>query len=306
MSSIAEPFVHPALFYRGAEEYLAGTVPFILAGLAAGEPVAVAVPAPNLALIEAALGEHAASVKLLDMAKAGRNPGRIIPGVMLAFAEANAGRVRVIGEPIWAGRTALEYPACLAHEALTNFAFEGREATILCPYDEAGLDNAVLEDAARTHPLLIDHGVERESRRYAPDEVVRGVRRPARPPFFSAELEFDLAGLAVARRFVAGYATQYGLSPSRVEDVTLAVSELCTNSVLHGRGHGTLYVWCENGQLVCEVADGGRITDPLAGRRLADIGQPGGRGLLLVNEVADLVRMHSDADGTTVRAYLNL
>jgi anti-sigma regulatory factor (Ser/Thr protein kinase) len=306
MSTLAGPFVHPALFYRGPAEYLAGTIPFILDGLAAGEPVAVAVPAPNLALIEAELGEHAASVKLLDMAKAGRNPGRIIPGVMLAFAEANVGRVRVIGEPIWAGRTALEYPACLAHEALVNLAFEGREATILCPYDEDGLDPAVLEDAARTHPLLIDHGEQRASRMYAPDEVVNGVRRPARPPFFSAELQFDLVRLAAARHFVAGYVTQCGLSPSRVEDVTLAVSELCTNSVLHGSGHGTLYVWFENGQLVCEVADRGLITDPLAGRRPADAGRPGGRGLLLVNEVADLVRMHSDADGTTVRAYLSL
>ncbi|OXM61064.1 MEDS domain-containing protein, partial [Amycolatopsis vastitatis] len=52
----AEPFVHPALFYRGADEYLAGTVPFIRSGLAAGEPVAVAVPGPNLALLRAELG----------------------------------------------------------------------------------------------------------------------------------------------------------------------------------------------------------------------------------------------------------
>jgi hypothetical protein len=42
----AEPFTHPALFYRGADEYLAGTIPFVRTGLAAGEPVAVAVPGP--------------------------------------------------------------------------------------------------------------------------------------------------------------------------------------------------------------------------------------------------------------------
>ena len=36
-----ERFVHPALFYRNTDEYLAGTVGFVNAGLAAGEPVLV-------------------------------------------------------------------------------------------------------------------------------------------------------------------------------------------------------------------------------------------------------------------------
>lgn len=98
----SDPFVHPALFYRGTEQYTAGTVPFLEEGLAAGEAVAVAVPGPNLELIKAELGASAAEVTLLDMTRAGRNPGRIIPGVLRAFADAHpAGRVRIIGEPIW-------------------------------------------------------------------------------------------------------------------------------------------------------------------------------------------------------------
>lgn len=53
-------FVHPALFYRGDDEYLAGTVPFVRAGREAGEPVAVAVPPARLALLRDALGPAAA------------------------------------------------------------------------------------------------------------------------------------------------------------------------------------------------------------------------------------------------------
>jgi hypothetical protein len=41
-------FQHTALFYRDEGEYLRGTVPFILAGHEAGEPVAVAVPGARL------------------------------------------------------------------------------------------------------------------------------------------------------------------------------------------------------------------------------------------------------------------
>ena len=130
MSAATEDqFVHPALLYRDDEEYLDGTVPFIRAGLAAGEPVAVAVPGRNLELLRTALGADTDRVVMRDMTVAGRNPGRIIPTVLLAFAGAHPGRrVRIIGEPIWAGRSAVEYPACAQHEALINAAFTGRPA----------------------------------------------------------------------------------------------------------------------------------------------------------------------------------
>ena len=74
----ARGFAHPALFYQGPWEYRAGTVPFILEGLAANVPVTVAAPGPRLRLLRDALGAHAKRVQLLDMTVAGRNPGRIM------------------------------------------------------------------------------------------------------------------------------------------------------------------------------------------------------------------------------------
>lgn len=62
-----EAFAHPALFYQGPWEYLSETVPFVRAGLAADEPVAVAVPGPRLALLREALGDLAAGVRMIDM-----------------------------------------------------------------------------------------------------------------------------------------------------------------------------------------------------------------------------------------------
>jgi anti-sigma regulatory factor (Ser/Thr protein kinase) len=306
MTAVVEPFLHPAFLYQGADDYLAGTVPFILEGLAAGEPVAVVVPAPNLALIEAGLGDRASSVELIDMTEAGRNPGRILPTVLLAFADAHRGPVRLIGEPVWPGRSGLEYPACAQHEALINLAFEGRKATMLCPYDIDGLDSAALIDALRTHPMLLHATGSQASGVYAPTDVVATYNQPLPPPTSPATIEFDITGLSAARHFVAYHGAKGGLGPERVEDLTLAASELCANSVLHGHGQGTLQMWSEDGFVVCEVSDHGRITDLLAGRRPAAVGQVGGRGLLLVNQIADLVRMHHSAGGTTVRAYLRV
>ncbi|MFJ7768609.1 anti-sigma factor RsbA family regulatory protein [Streptomyces sp. NPDC097107] len=302
-----EAFAHPALFYRSEREYADRTVTFVREGLAAGEPVAVAVPAPNLELIRDGLGADARDVSLLDMTEAGRNPGRIIPGVLRAFADAHAHeRVRIIGEPVWAGRSAAEYPACAQHEALINAAFAGRSATILCPYDEARLDADALADALVTHPTVIAGGRERASGSYDWPAVVARYNEPLEPAPDADVLAFGAGELPEARRFAVGRAASLGLAGRRLQDTELAVAELTTNSVVHGGGRGSLAIWSDAGQVVCEVRDTGRLTDPLAGRRPPERGQIGGRGLLLVHYVADLVRMHTSDDGTTVRFYLGL
>ena len=305
-ATTGDPFVHPALFYRGEQQYTAGTVPFVRAGLAAGEAVAVAVPGPHLELIRAGLGSSATTVRFLDMTEVGRNPGRIIPGVLRAFADAHGdrGRVRIIGEPIWPGRTAVEYPACVQHEALINSAFQDREVTILCPYDADRLEPEVLADARATHPVVIDEDTQLPSPAYDPQDVIARYNEPLPRPPGAASISFDAGELPKSRYFAVQEAERLGLMGVRLQDLTLAVAELTTNSVLHGGGSGTLRIWAEDERIVCEVRDHGRLWDPLAGRRPASRDQPGGRGLLLVHYIADLVRVHTAPDGTTIRFYL--
>jgi anti-sigma regulatory factor (Ser/Thr protein kinase) len=303
-----EPFRHPALFYRGMDEYLAGTLPFIEAGLAAGEPVAVAVPGAQLEALRAGLGGSAGRVRLIDMTRAGRNPGRILPGVLFAFADEHrdAEFVRIIGEPIWPGRSEVEYPACVQHEALINHAFVGRSVEILCPYDVAGLPRNVLDDAERTHPTVIGPAGQRLSGRYAPDEVLAGYNEALHAPPWVATLLVDAGALPQARAFAMAQARRAGLEPNRADDFEFAVNELVTNSIEHARTRCALRVWVADGHLVGEVSDSGRLEDPLAGRRPAPPEQSRGRGLLLVNHLTDLVRIHRSGQGTTIRIFMDL
>ncbi|MFI7635572.1 anti-sigma factor RsbA family regulatory protein [Nonomuraea sp. NPDC049400] len=304
---LAEPFVHPALFYRGDREYVAATTEFVRAGLALGEPVAVAVPAANLALIEAELGDDARSVLLLNMQEAGRNPGRIIPAVLREFADRHPGQhVRIIGEPIWPGRTDTEYGAAAQHEALINLSFTGRRVTILCPYDAVRLAPEVIDEASRTHPVLRDVTREWPSADYAPELVISGHNRALEEPAEFVSLRFDRTNLSAARGLAARRAAEMGFSGDRLDDVRLTVAELGANSLDHGGGSGTIRVWAEGGRLVCEVSDSGHITDPLVGRRPVDPRQAGSRGLLIVNLLSDLVRIHSRAGATTIRAYFDV
>lgn len=303
----AGPFIHPALFYSSDEEYLAGLVPFITEGLARQEPVAVAAPESRLRLLRDALDGVAEQVTMLNMAEAGRNPGRIIARVLLRFAGAHPeGHVRIVGEPIWAGRTETEYPACVQHEALINAAFGGRDVTIVCPYDVSGLEEFAIADARATHPLLWEAGRSYSSDRYDPDAVVARYNLPLRN---STEVGLSVTSatdLPAVRKHAVEQAERFGLDAEHFPDLELIATELVVNSLVHADGNCLLRVWSEADQLICEVRDTGQLTDPLAGRRPEQPGQLGGRGLLLVNDLADLVRIHTSPNGTTIRAFLRL
>jgi anti-sigma regulatory factor (Ser/Thr protein kinase) len=295
--------------YRAPDDYLAATVPFVQEGLSDGEPVLVAVPAANGELIRTALGAAADQVRFIDMTEAGRNPGRIIPGVLHAFVNEHAPRrTRVIGEPIWAGRSAVEYPACVQHEALINLAFGDADAIILCPYDAHRLTASVLTDAERTHPVIVGGGQRRESDQYTPPRaVVAAFNRPLpEPGTHPATLIFDADDIPAVRRFVAEHAGRLGLPGNRSADLAVAVNEVATNAVVHGGGPGVLRVWPERGSLICEVSDPGQLTDPLAGRIPPSPDHEHGRGLLLVNYLCDLVRTHTQHTGTTIRLHMRV
>jgi DNA-binding PadR family transcriptional regulator/anti-sigma regulatory factor (Ser/Thr protein kinase) len=301
--------VHRALFYRNTGEYLAATVPFVVAGLDAGEVVAVIVPSANLRLIRDGLNQSAVQVRMLDMAGVGRNPGRIIPALLLAFIHEHNGRaVRIVAEPIWAARTSAEYPACVQHEALINTALAGHPATILCAYDSTTLKPHAIHDAYRTHPTISNGPEIRGSDSYDPDAA----RNDYNIPLPEADINqaqrfrFNPASLPQARAQAVAHADRLGLPASRHSDVELAVAELASNSVRFGGGHGRLIVGTVDGDLVCQVQDAGTISDPLAGRRPAPETQPTGRGLLIVNRAADLVRTYTAKGSTVTRVYFGL
>ncbi len=293
---------HLALVYRSPAEYGAAVRAFVQDGLAAGEPIFLAVPQPSAELLCGALDGAADRVRFADMGELGRNPARIIPAVR-RFVDDHAGqRLRYVGEPIWPGRTPEEIDECVRHEALINLAFAGAPLTVLCPYDGAGLDAAALAAAERTHPHVVDDGVQRRSTAYAgPIPATVDDRPLSAPPAAATVLPFGAGDLARVRAAVGRHAARAGLDAAAAERLVVAVNEVATNSLRHGGGAGVLRLWRRPAALVCEVRDQGRIADPLAGRRQAQADALGGRGLWLVHQLCDLVEVRSGDAGTTVR-----
>lgn len=303
-----EAFEHLALFHRGEREFLAGTLPFIHAGLQSGEPTLVAVAPRRGHLLADALGPQAEEVTFVDMHELGRNPARIIPAWQRFLDEhgVETGAVRGVGEPVWPGRSDPELQECCVHEQLLNVAFgEGRPWRLLCPYDLDELDERELTAASRSHPLTAtDAGSCVNADYRAPSEPFAG-ELPA-PTMPALELRYDARGLAGVRERVHTSACAVQLGEERGSDLVLAVNELAANSVLHGGGRGTLRIWVQDRALVCEVRDTGRISDPLVGRVEPDTDQLGGRGLWMANQICDLVQIRSGELGTAIRVHMHL
>ena len=290
----ATGFEHRALPYQDDDEFLDGTVPFVLEGLTDDGAVLAALGPRQTELLQDALGPAADRVQFVAMHEAGRNPARIIPVWTEFVGRAAPGRpLRGIGEPVWPGRASEEIVECEHHEALLDLAFaEGRPWALLCPYDAHQLPADVIARAVTGHAT----GPHRP-----------GVLTDPLPlaPAVHAERFFDRTDRAF-RRFVCDHAGASGLDRVAAEEFLLAVHEIATNSINHGGGRGVLRLWTTDDAVIAEITDAGRITDPLVGRRSPTPSQIGGRGVWISNALCDLVQIRSDATATTIRLHRRL
>ncbi|WP_433606777.1 anti-sigma factor RsbA family regulatory protein [Dactylosporangium sp. CA-139114] len=297
-------FTHTALLYATAAEYLDATVAFVRAARREDRPVLVAVPGADLERIRAGVGGDD-GVTWWDAEATSRNPGRIIPA-LLGYCARHAGRrPALLGQPMWVGRTGAERAAVAVHEALVNLAFAGVEATALCPYDTAGLHASDVDVARRTHPSLAGIAGLAANAGYAPDSVLAERNAPLVAPAAATAMPYDaIATLRLLRRAVGERAAAVGLSEDRAADLEFVVTELATNTLRHGGGRGVLHLWADGDALVCQVSDGGVLSDPLAGRLPVEPTAERGRGLLLTHQMCDLVEVSTGPTGTVVRVRM--
>jgi anti-sigma regulatory factor (Ser/Thr protein kinase) len=305
-------FRHWAVFYRGQQGFLDATLPFIRDGIQAGEPTLVMVSAQKIELLRGALeGEHE-DVHYADMDWVGVNPARLIPAWRRFVDEHSGGerRLRGVGEPISASRTAPQLVECQRHEALLNLAFaDAGDFELLCPYDSEALESEVMTEVKRSHPILVEDGRERPSDQYLGLEAIAepfDVPLPD-PPTCASEFSFDAATLVGLRTFIREYGHERDIGHEAVENLVTGVNELAANSVRHGGGRGTAKLWRDDGVLVCDIRDRGKLRAPLAplaGRLKPPSRDLRGRGLWLANQICDLIQLRSAPDGTQARAHV--
>jgi anti-sigma regulatory factor (Ser/Thr protein kinase) len=300
-------FRHAMLGYRGRAEYRAEIVSFMRAGLVAGEPAFIALPGSGARELTGQLGNRDgqdAELICADMSELGRNPARVTP-VLRAFADRHAGRrVRFVHQLVWPGRSAAEMCEAIRSEALINLALAGVRADVLCVYDATGLPPSVIEDAQRTHPEQLACGQRSASvRGVAPWEFPPGRDGPLPALPEGAEMLGYESDLTPVRHLVRRHAQRAGLGRERTADLVLAVSEVTANTLSHTAAGGTIGVWDDEQEVLCQAQDTGWIADRLAGR-VRHSPESRGHGLLVVNQMCDLVELRTGSSGTAVRMHM--
>lgn len=317
MSSIgdSEDLRHPALVYATPAAFRDAAVPFLRDGLARGERCLVLSSARNVALLADALGPDAARVDLRAADAWLTTPWRALVAYRRWVERHTHGdcpdRVRIVGEPLAADRSPAAVREWTRCEALLNCAFATLPLTLLTAYDAAALPRAVIAEALRSHPLLLDpvSGLLHENPASAdPRTLAQALDAVALEPAPAAVSELPVrSDLHALRGFVAAAAQRAGVADQRIPDMTLAAHEVAANACTHGGGDAVLRTWTAGGEFLCEVADhGAGMSDPLAGNLEPAVTQPSGRGLWLARQLCDLVQVRTGAAGTTVRLHVTL
>jgi anti-sigma regulatory factor (Ser/Thr protein kinase) len=130
--------------------------------------------------------------------------------------------------------------------------------------------------------------------------VADSVDPPAGSVLQPAEMSYAVpADLTVVRDFVRAEAVALGLPDLRADLLTVAVSELATNTLQHTAGGGLVRIWAEPGRVCCEVVDQGAART--FGRTMPGAEEVRGRGLAIVERICDEVGTGSGPAGTSVR-----
>jgi hypothetical protein len=303
-------FQHWACVYDSDQQFLETAVPFLADGLAAGDPVLAITTPANLELISAALGARGGDVDYAESAFFGRRPPQRVAALYRYWrnhaprGSSGSGVVRILAEPVWAGRSAREVAAWTRMESALNVVLAPTAISMICPYDARLLGPDIVSGALRTHPARIAGARLSPSADFIdPVEFTRSCDTGplAGPPADAAAFPFDgdLRGL---RRFIAGRAAAYGVTGDRADILVLAVSEVGAYLKNRGPGPAAVRTWEQPGAVVCDFRQPGlSISDPFLGLRPARLEPGDGDGLWLANQICDWLEIRSGADGGTIQ-----
>ncbi|WP_046471519.1 sensor histidine kinase [Allosalinactinospora lopnorensis] len=295
---------HNALLYKDTEEFLSVAVPFVRAGLEAGDAVAVYLTEASLETMREALGSDASSVQFADSANAYTHPVRTL-SASVAFINALAPRrMRVVAGEILESNPRRSWPEWFRFEWFCNTAVKDARLTTLCCYNRSFLPPEAVEYARQTHPATLTGNERTENPGVTgTGSVSTAFGRQPLPssPQTAASMHVDPADLHTVRNFIADQARRYGMAPGPLQDLLVAVTEVVTNAIRHGTSPITLRSWSGESDLFCEIVDSGdwRPDDFIGWMPPQSASEPG-FGLWGVRMLCDIVEVRSAAEGTKV------
>ena len=291
MSSDGTALRHNALVYESTDEYLARAVPFLKAGIEAGEGAVVAHTKPGLAMMREALGREAEHVTFVDVGAAYTRPARTLAAYHKVYVDElrKTPTLRAVAD-VQFGPDPNEWDLWTGYEAVFNRSFGHLPAWVLCSYDANGTPDPIIEGVWQTHPEVVTDDSWQNSDHFEdPDRLLRRIT-PAPAP---------LTGL---RPIPFGRSAEE-LSDAQSLDLLLAATEIANNAMQHGGGIQEVRVGRARGRFVCEIVDrGDGFDDPAAGYLAPREGI--GTGLWVARQLTWRIEFFHSPTGFTTRIWL--
>lgn len=309
-SGSARPHGHTALVCGSDDALLHNAVPWLEAGLAAGDVTVLSCAEETADLLRSAVG--ARDTELLSdprvSMRGARAPDAVVATRRLLdrAAAAPSGSLRVLGTPDF-GPEPRTWREAQRYESVVNDLLADHPLDALCVYDQRQLPPDVVASAGQTHPHLLVDGVRVASAGYLPPVQYLPALPLPREPMEDGPPLFAVGGarsLATLRHQLAAVLATCVPDRDQGADLHLAVSEMAANAFRHGRPPVSARVWASTDRVVCTITDRGTgFADPLAGFQPAhgDDLSHGGMGLWLARKLWDHVDLLNAPDGLTVR-----
>jgi anti-sigma regulatory factor (Ser/Thr protein kinase) len=303
MSSDGTTLRHNALVYESAGEYLAHAVPFLKAGIEAGEGAVVAHTKPGLAMMREALGAESVHVTFVDISAAYTRPTRTLAAYHKVYVEQlrKTPTLRAVAD-VQCGPDPNDWELWTGYEAVFNRSFGHLPAWVLCSYDANGTPDPIIEGVWQTHPEVIADDSLQGSERYEdPDDLLRRITPP--PALLTGLRQIPFRGGAEGlREQLARELAASGMSEAQSLELLLAATEVANNAMQHGGGIREVRVGGVGGRFVCEIADqGDGFDDPAAGYLAPREGI--GAGLWVARQLTWRIEFFHSPTGFTTRIW---
>ena len=304
MSSDDTALRHNALVYESTDEYLARAVPFLKAGIEAGEGAVVAHTKPGLAMMREALGPEAAGVTFVDVSAAYTRPARTLAAYHKVYVEQlrTTPTLRAVAD-VQFGPNPNEWDLWTGYEAVFNRSFGHLPAWVLCSYDANGTPDPIIEGVWQTHPEVVADDSWNSSGHYEdPDRLLRRITPAPAPLTGLRPIPFG-RGAQELREQLARELAADKISEAQSLDLLLAATEIANNAMQHAGGIQEVRVGRAQGRFVCEIVDrGDGFDDPAAGYLAPREGI--GAGLWVARQLTWRIEFFHSPTGFTTRIWL--
>src|SRR3954463_3338425 len=175
MSSDRTALRHNALVYESTDEYLARAVPFLKAGIEAGEGGGVGHTKPGVPMRREARGPAAERVPFVDVSAAYTRPARTLAAYHKVYVEQlrKTPTLRAVAD-VQFGPDPNEWDIWTGYEAVFNRSFGHLPAWVLCSYDANDTPDPIIEGVWQTHPEVVAGDGWTSSDHYEdPDHLLR-------------------------------------------------------------------------------------------------------------------------------------